>query len=191
MFHDDLKEWNQKPLLNRDWTTFRVHFAKAHSEWKSNLRLTVGQNFPQANAVDTLNPTTNNHSDTVEDLANLLMDTAADGATVATLTDTIAQLLSEVASAQEKLILSLLDNQRLLKRLLEREGSWNTSGVWQTERLTGVVRPDHGMVRASTTATLTETSVPSFKCTEPATGHIKNATRKYTRGVQDQYYKKK
>ena len=30
VFQDDLKEWNQKPLLNRDWTTFRVHFAKAH-----------------------------------------------------------------------------------------------------------------------------------------------------------------
>ena len=43
VFHDDLKEWNRKPLLSRDWTTFRVHFAKAHCEWKANLRLTAGQ----------------------------------------------------------------------------------------------------------------------------------------------------
>ena len=42
VFHDDLKEWNQKPLLNRDWTTFRVHFAKAHHERKANLRLIAG-----------------------------------------------------------------------------------------------------------------------------------------------------
>ena len=46
VFHDDLKEWNQKALLNRDWTTFRVHFAKAHREWRANFRLTAGQHFP-------------------------------------------------------------------------------------------------------------------------------------------------
>ena len=32
VFNDDLKEWNRKPLLSRDWTTFRIHFAKAHRE---------------------------------------------------------------------------------------------------------------------------------------------------------------
>ena len=46
VFNDDLKEWNRNPLLSRDWTTFRVHVAKAHCEWKANLRLTAGQNFP-------------------------------------------------------------------------------------------------------------------------------------------------
>ena len=47
LFNDDLKEWNQKPFLSIDWTTFRVHFAKAHREWKANLRLTAGQHFPE------------------------------------------------------------------------------------------------------------------------------------------------
>ena len=42
VFNNDLKEWNRKPLLSRDWTTFRVHFSKAHREWKANLRLTAG-----------------------------------------------------------------------------------------------------------------------------------------------------
>ena len=46
VFNDNLKEWNRKPLLSRDWTTFRVHFAKAHREWNANLRLTAGQHFP-------------------------------------------------------------------------------------------------------------------------------------------------
>ena len=45
VFNDDLKEWNQLPLLNRNWSTFRVHFAKAHREWKANLRLTAGRFF--------------------------------------------------------------------------------------------------------------------------------------------------
>ena len=44
-FNDNLKEWNLKPLISRDWTTFRVYFAKAHREWKANLRLTAGQYF--------------------------------------------------------------------------------------------------------------------------------------------------
>ena len=46
VFNDNLKEWNRKPLLSRDWTTFRFHFTKAHREWKANLRLTTGKHFP-------------------------------------------------------------------------------------------------------------------------------------------------
>ena len=132
VFNDDLKEWNRKPLLSRDWTTFRVHFEKAHREWKAKFCLTVGQHFPQANAVDTstatTKSTTNHQTDTVDALTNLATVTAADRATVATLTDKIDQLSSELASSQAKLISSLLDNQRPLKRLLERGESWNTSG---------------------------------------------------------------
>ena len=66
--NNDLKEWNQKPLLSRDWITFRVHFSKAHREWKANLRLTVGQHFPRANSVDTSTAMTNHQADTVDAL---------------------------------------------------------------------------------------------------------------------------
>ena len=66
VFHDDLKEWNRKPPLGRDWKNFRLHFAKAHRKWKANLLLTTGQHFPRANAVDTFNPTTNHQSDIVD-----------------------------------------------------------------------------------------------------------------------------
>ena len=48
VFNNNLKEWNRLPLLNRNWSTFRVHFAKAHREWKANLRLTTGKNFSQS-----------------------------------------------------------------------------------------------------------------------------------------------
>ena len=65
VFHDNLKEWNWKPPLSRDWNTFRAHFAKAHREWKANLRLTAGQQFPRANAVDTFKSTADHQSDTV------------------------------------------------------------------------------------------------------------------------------
>ena len=38
VFNDDLKGWNRLPLPNRSWPKFRVHFAKAHREWRANLR---------------------------------------------------------------------------------------------------------------------------------------------------------
>ena len=127
VFNDNLKEWNCLPLLDRTWSKFRVPFDKAHREWRANLRLTTGQHFPRANTVDSTNLSTHQVK-TVDALANLVTATAADRATVATLTDTIAQLSSELASAQAKLISSLLDNQRLLKRHSDKGGIWNTSG---------------------------------------------------------------
>ena len=85
------------------WPKFRVHFDKAHRKWRANLRLTAGQHFSRENTVDSTS-LTNHQAETVDPLANLATDTSADRATVATLTDTIAQLLSELASAEAKLI---------------------------------------------------------------------------------------
>ena len=104
-----------------------MHFAKSHRKWRANLRLTAGQHFPRANAVDATS-VQNHQAETVDALANLATATAADRAIVTTLTDTIAQLSLELASAQAKLISLLLYNRHLLKRLSDRGGSKNTSG---------------------------------------------------------------
>ena len=193
MFNDDLKEWNRKPLLSHDWTTFRVHFEKAHRKWKANLRLTAGQHFLRANAVNTSTAMTNHQEDTVDALANLATSMAADRATVTTLTDTIAQLSSELASAQAKLISSLLDNQRLLKRLSERGGSWNTSGGVADGKTSGggAAGPWDGPSIHYCHIHGHKCPHPRFKCPETATGHINNAKKKDTRGGRDQEYKKK
>ena len=94
VFHDDLKKWNRKQLLIRDWNTFRVHFVKAHREWKENLRLNAGQHFPRANAVDTFNSTSDHQPGTVEALSTLATATSEDRATVPTLMDNISHLSS-------------------------------------------------------------------------------------------------
>ena len=70
VFNDDLNEWNCFPLLDRYWPKFRVHFAKAHREWRAKLRLTVGHHFPRANAVDATS-VQNHQAETVDALANL------------------------------------------------------------------------------------------------------------------------
>ena len=192
VFNDDLKEWNHLPLLDRTWPKFRVHFSKAHREWRANLRLTAGQHFPRANAVDSTS-VQNHQAETVDALANLATATASDRATVATLTDTIAQPLSELASAQAKLISSLLDNQRILKRLSDKGGSWNTSGSGTDGKTYGggAAGPWDGPSIHYCHTHGHKCPHPSFKCPETNTGHIKNATKKDTKGVSDKEYKKK
>ena len=93
VFNEDLKEWNRFPLLDRTWPKFRVHFSKAHREWRANLRFTAGQHFPRANAVDATS-VHNHQAETVDALTHLATATAADRAMVDTLTDTIAQISS-------------------------------------------------------------------------------------------------
>ena len=112
---------------------------------------------------------------------------------MATLTDTIAQLSSELASAQAKLISLLLDNQRLLKRLSDRGGSGNTSGGGTDGKTSGggAAGPWDGPSIHYFHTHGHKCPHPSFKCPEPTTGHIKNATKKDTRGGTDKEYKKK
>lgn len=71
-------------------------FAKAHRDWKSKLRIAAGKLFPWTNlsAATPSDPVNEKR----EALANLATTTAADRSTVSTLTDTIAQLSSKLAS---------------------------------------------------------------------------------------------
>ena len=101
--------------------------------------------------------------------------------------------MSELVSAQAKLISSLLDNQRLLKRLSEKGGSWNTSGG-VTDRMIsggGTAGSWDGPSMHYCHTHGHKCPHPIFKCPEPRTGHIKNATNKDTRGGSDKEYKKK
>ena len=159
--------------------------------WRANLRHTAGQHFPRENAVDATS-VQNHQAETVDALANLVTATAADRATVATLTDTIAQLSSELSSAQAKLVSSLLDNQRLLKRLSDRGGSGDTSGGGTDGKTSGggAAGPWDGPSIHYCHTHGHKSPYPSFNCPNPNTGHIKNATKKDTRGGSDKEYKK-
>ena len=115
VFIENLKDLNRKPTAQQTWTNFKAFFAKANRDYKSNLRLTTGQLFSRSNAA----PTSDDQSlpalnQTAEVLANLATATAADRATVTTLTDTIAKISPELASAQAKLVSSLIENKKLL-----------------------------------------------------------------------------
>ena len=113
--------------INLAWADANSDESCAMVSVKVAAVATTVQHFLRSNAVDSTS-VQNHQAENVDALANLATVTAADKAMVATLTDTIAQLSSELASAQAKLISSLLDNQRLIKRLSNKGGSWNTSG---------------------------------------------------------------
>ena len=192
MFNDNLKEWNRKPLLSRDWTTFRFHFAKAYREWKANLCLTAGQHFHQANAIDTSTTTTNHQADTINNLNNLSTATAADTSTVSTLTDTIAQNFVRTCIGPSKINLVPIEQPAPLENIFREK--------WDLEHFWGGVADGNksggGVARQWDSPSIQNCHTHGHKCPQssfmfpdPATGHRENATKKDTRGGRDQDYK--
>ena len=196
VFLDDIKKWNELKDTDRDtYIKLKTFFSKAHRSWRKSLRPTAGAHFPRVNNVP-IAPTVQ-HPGTLtqpylasfsgnlsDSLANLATATSADRATVATLTDTVAKLSAELASAQTKLITALMENQRLLKLVGGRSsrtpggGGTPTSGgdPWTGPLLHYCYTHGHKCPH------------PSFKCPSPNATHIKNATKKDTRGGCDQDY---
>ena len=196
VFLDDIKKWNELPATDRDtYIKLKTYFSKAHRSWRKSLRPTAGAHFPRVNAAPTFEapatfgqPDLTSFSGNLSDsLANLATATSADRATVATLTDTVAKLSAELASAQTKLISALMENQRLLKLVGGRNSRTSGGGGAQTsggDPWTGP--PIHYCFKHGF-----KCPHPSFKCPDPDAYHIKNATKKDTRGgCQDDYVAK-
>ena len=124
-------------------------------------------------------------NETAEALANLATATAADQATVATLTDTISQLSSKLEADQAKLISSLLDSHNLLLRLSE-SGGYNikyqqerqySGGAGRGAASGGAQDPWSGPAIHYCWTHGAKCPHPSFKCPSLAANHIKNATK--------------
>lgn len=132
-FLDDIKEWKKKPFVDRTYTTFRPFMNKAHRSWHRHLTVTAGAHYPRANAMPSFSPPTSKMivhevfpANLSESLTNLATTTSANRATMATITDTVTKLSSELVAAQAKIVAALLENQKLLKMVSRRDG--RTSG---------------------------------------------------------------
>ena len=157
------------------------------------MRFIVGTHFPRANAITGYpSPTVDAQAKTVDALASLATATAANRATVATLTNTIARLSSELAAAQAKLISSLLDKQKLLKKLSERNGGRNTSRGGTDNATSGGAGngPWDGPCIHYCHTSGFKCPHSSFHCPCPGPNHIKNATKKDTIQGTTKEYKK-
>ena len=76
-----------------DWPTFKIVFAEAYKDWQESQKNVVTACYGTANAVHTKE---NFEEETIAAIANLATATASNRATTARLTETNAQLTSEL-----------------------------------------------------------------------------------------------
>ena len=107
IFVDDCKEWKRLTPLQKTWIYFKTFFARAHQEWRESHATTAGVQFGANNMEDTTTATANAISElsaaTAADKATMVSLTA----TVQTLTTQLAAVHSQLASTQAQLIAAL------------------------------------------------------------------------------------
>jgi hypothetical protein len=101
MFPDECKLWKRQNAVDKTWTNFKTVFATAHQELRECQQTTTSAGFHSANSAMAL------QTETVDAIANLATATAADRASIATLTTTISNLTAELAETNTKLIKAL------------------------------------------------------------------------------------
>ena len=99
LFADECKEWKRLPANAKTWVAFKIKFAEAHQEWRESQATSAGQHFGN-NAVDTQTHTANAISD-------LAAATAADRATMVSLTQSVQTLTAQLAATQSQLVAAL------------------------------------------------------------------------------------
>ena len=203
VLNDDVKEWRKKATTDKTWDAFKKFFSKAHTEWKAELKISAGNHFPRANsaAPHRIPPKADTPiSDALSDsLANLATATSADRAAVASLTDKIAKLTSELAATQAKLVTALMENAELIKRLSNKGrggGGGGNGGRGNSGTSGGGGGTSGGGGGGSGGGDGTPISTdpihycwtcgywsrhPSHLCPNPANGHRKNATKRDTK----------
>jgi len=92
------REWRKKPDEQKTFPNFKIHFAEAHRDYRESTNQSQ-HTFHAANVQETEEAS----QDTAQALANLASATAADRATVASLTAVNEQLITQVTDLQTKL----------------------------------------------------------------------------------------
>ena len=117
IFLDDCRDWKRLPALQKTWIEFKAFFARAHQEWRETQATTAAAQFGANNMVDTAAATANAISD-------LSVATAADKATMVSLTAAVQTLTAELATAHGQ----LASTQAQLIAALSNKSSGGGSG---------------------------------------------------------------
>ena len=96
IFVDDCKEWKRLTPLQKTWIYFKTFFARAHQEWRESHATTAGVQFGANNMEDTTTATANA-------ISELSAATAADKATMVSLTATVQTLTTQLATVHRQL----------------------------------------------------------------------------------------
>ena len=117
LYQYDCREWSRKPRLNKIWSNFKAHFTRAFKETRRSSRTPKTEgcasnvHAAQANAELFIEI----QKDHTLALANLATATQADRTSVALITKTISDLLSQVATLTAKLATAQSENSRMEK----------------------------------------------------------------------------
>ena len=105
LYQDDCREWSRKPRLNKTWSKFKAHFARAFKETRRSSRTSETEGYAanlQSAQANTMLFAKMKQDYTLA-LANLATATQADRTSVALLTKTILELSTQVATLTAKL----------------------------------------------------------------------------------------
>lgn len=96
IFLDDCRDWKRLPAIQKTWIEFKTFFARAHQEWRETQATTAAAQFGANNMEDTATATANA-------ISNLSAATAADKATMVSLTAAVQTLTAQLATAHSQL----------------------------------------------------------------------------------------
>jgi hypothetical protein len=165
-FMSACRQWNEKPLAEKNWAQFKLHFAAAHRQHKQMQGESAAiAGYHSANA-DVEQTEDRMAEATIGALGNLATAAAADRGVVATLTEANTRLVKQLKDNSNELreLKALIKKERFEKR---GQRSFNPS-------------PNNYCWTDGYKVTNTHTSL---SCNFPKQGHKREATRADNMGV--------
>ena len=158
MFANDCKMWCRRDPSDKTWPHFKTYFTVAHQKLRKSQQTSQGVGYHSANNATMEDLHQDIQQETVDTIANLATATAADQATVKTLTATNSLLSKEIISVNQKLVKLMEENKHLRSKSTgwgrggDREGHKTKgpfycffcgSGVWHRSRTCWRKKPGH------------------------------------------------
>jgi hypothetical protein len=172
MFHKSCREWRRKPEAEKTLARFKVHFTKAHHDWRLAQGTTQTEGYHGANnAMDSF---VNNTADA---FANLAMATASNRQMLANLTATNKELTQLMAKKDTEI-------SNLKKELQDSHGSNNNRNRSTTnprDRDSSKSRYNNNNYCWAHGFDIHNTHT-SQSCNFPNKGHQRDATQATTKG---------
>jgi hypothetical protein len=178
MFADACRDWRRRTAAEKNWANFKVDFTIAHSEYRDSQATANQAGYHSANAAITDNA--NALEQTADALANLATATASDRAAVANLTATNASLTSELALINATLQTALSQIAALQNNNGTGRNSNRGNGGRRNDRPPPEYPPNDNY--CWTHGYKVSANHDSQRCSRPAVGHKRDATRTNPQG---------
>jgi hypothetical protein len=177
LFADASREWRRRPLVDKTWPNFKIHFAEAHNDYRLTQTTAQAAGYHSAN-----NVMDDFVSETADAFANLATATASDRTMMAELTQSNSELLRQLAAQTTEI-------QNLRSQLASQSSGGNNGAGASSRNQQDHNNRGRGRVRYNNNENYCWThgydvadTHRSDSCTNPGDGHKKEATRANTLG---------